>query len=39
MMFSATFTEESKKIAIDKLNNSYKKIELSDDKLFLHGLK
>lgn len=39
MMFSATFTEESKKLATDKLNNSYKKIELSDDKLFLHGLK
>ena len=39
MMFSATFTEESKKLAIERLNNAYKSIELSDDKLFLKGLK
>jgi len=39
MMFSATFTKESRDFAIAKLNNSYKSIELSDDKLFLHGLK
>ena len=39
MMFSATFTEESKKLAVEKLNNTYKRIELSDDKLFLKGLK
>jgi len=39
MMFSATFTKESKEFAKEKLNPSYKSIELSDDKLFLHGLK